>query len=209
MKRSFRKAKSCTHVHELAEKIHVLVEEKPHHTDIHDHSQTIINSEDLVCSDEEKKTLATHTTKFEATLESIEANIEKKQLELKTITGTTASPETIAEAQAEIEADLAANGQPCTANADCQSGNCDTTATPSVCASAAPAVPAADGEACAADGDCQSGNCDLTANPAVCAAAPPAGGTANGQPCAADGDCQSGNCDLTANPSVCAATAGK
>ena len=187
MRRSFRKAKNCTHIHDLAEKIHKLIEETPEHTDIHEHSQIIGNSTELVCSEEEKKTLANHTTKFEQHIETIDKRIQTIQLQLQALTGTTASPETISQAEAELgTTDI---GAPCTADAECESNNCDIGGTNQCTATAF-------GAPCAANVECQSYNCDIGGS-YLCLAA------AIGANCTENADCDSGNCDTAATPSVC------
>ena len=95
-------------------------------------------------------------------------------------------------------------GEPCDANADCDSGWCNIHEIPHAC-EAVDNGSAAVGEKCDVNGDCTSGWCNIHSIPHVCGAVD-VNGAAVGEPCDTNGDCTSGWCNIHHIPHVCGAT---
>ena len=94
-------------------------------------------------------------------------------------------------------------GEPCDANADCDSGWCNIHSIPHVCG-ATDNGKAAEGEACDVNDDCESAWCNMWAIPHVCGG--DENGAAVGEQCDVNTDCESGWCNIHSIPHVCGAT---
>ena len=90
-------AASCSEVNNVATKLTALVADFPSSPDILVFSATIIASSGLVCSAEEKLSLAELDAMFEGAVTTLDTAVEAAQGQLETLTGATASPAQIAE----------------------------------------------------------------------------------------------------------------
>ena len=88
-------AESCTEVSTIAIKLTALVIDFPSSPAILVFSATIIASSSVVCSPEEKLSLAELDEMFEEAVETLDTAVEAAQGQLETLTGATASPEEI------------------------------------------------------------------------------------------------------------------
>ena len=139
-KRADAAAESCTAVTTLAVTLTTLVIEFPGSPDVLVYSATIIASSSLVCSDDEKLSLAEVDAMFDEAVATLESAVEAAQSQLETLTGSTASPEEIAE----VVTTAAGSGE--------------TTAAASGETTAAPGTTAASGDTAAPGTTAASGN---------------------------------------------------
>ena len=90
-------AGSCTEVNTIAVQLTTLVINFPGSPQVLVYSATIIASSTVVCTDEEKASLAELDAIFEDAVATLVAAVDAAQEQLETLTGATASPEEIAE----------------------------------------------------------------------------------------------------------------
>ena len=97
-------AGSCTEVNTIAVQLTTLVINFPGSPQILVYSATIIASSTLVCTEDEKDSLAQLDAMFEDAVATLETAVEAAQEQLETLTGSTASPEEIAAGQTPVAA---------------------------------------------------------------------------------------------------------
>ena len=94
---SHQALKSCTEVKKVAISLTTLVQKNPASHEVSIKASMIIASSEVKCTSEEKTALSSLEAAFERAKKTIEEALKDVQKEFVTLTGSTASPEVIAE----------------------------------------------------------------------------------------------------------------